>query len=78
MKFKAHAKLAGFEKALKVEPEEDLPNNQEEAEALTGMETDTVRKKKAVDRNYKVVASFTLAFETEGLLNLVLEAQSEE
>ena len=45
---------------------------------MTRAETDTVRKKKAVDRNDKVVACFTLAFETDDLLNLTVEAQSEE
>ena len=37
-----------------------------------------MRKKKAADRNDKIVASFTLAFETDDLLNLLVEAQSEE
>ena len=37
-----------------------------------------MRKKKAADKNYKAVASFTLAFEIDDLLNLVVEAQSEE
>ena len=76
--FKAHAKLAGFGKALKVDPEADLPSTQEEAAALTGTDTETARKKKEVDRNDKAAASFALEFETDDLLNLVTEAQSEE
>ena len=33
LSFKAHAKLAGFGKALKVDQEVDLPDTQEEEEA---------------------------------------------
>ena len=44
MMLKAHKKLAGFGIALKAEPEKDLPNNQEEAETLTGSESGTEKR----------------------------------
>ena len=76
--FKAYAKIEGFGKALKEDLEADLPDTQVKAEALAGTETNTVLQKKAAGRDDKVVASFTFAFETDDLLNLAIEAQSEE
>ena len=78
LRFKAHAKIAGFGKALKVDPEACLPDAQEEVESLTATETHAVLKKKAADRNDKAVARFALAFETDDLFNLATETQSKE
>ena len=60
MRFKAHSKLAGFSKTLKDTPEDDLPNDQDEADALTGTESDAQKKKKTFDRNDKALSSSTL------------------
>ena len=63
---------------MKDDPEVDLPGTQEEVEKLTVTKTRTERKKKKECRNDKELAIFTLAFETDDLLNLVVEAHSEE
>ena len=47
MRFNSHAKLVGFGKALKSEPEENLINGQDEAEALTGTEAGSTKNTKA-------------------------------
>ena len=44
-RFKAHSKLAGFNKTLKDAPEEHLPNGKDEEDALTDTEEDTQKKK---------------------------------
>ena len=78
IRFKAYAKLAGFSKALVDTPEADLPGDNMEAEALTGSDDATVKKRSAVLRNDKAISSFTLAFETNELLDMVIESQSTE
>ena len=71
MRFKAYAKLSGFSQALVDHPETDLLNDNDEAEALTGTDSATLKKKKAVLRNDKAIASFTLACTTNELLDII-------
>ena len=78
MRFKAYAKLSGFSQALVDHPETDLPNDNNEAEALTGTDGATLKKKKAVLHNDKAIASFTLAFTTNELLDIIMESQTDE
>ena len=78
MRFKAYAKLSGFSQALIDTRETDLPNNNEEAGALTGTDEDTLKKKKAILRNDKAIASFTLAFTTNELLDMIMKSQTDE
>ena len=59
-------------------PETDLRNDEAEADALTGSDDTTVKKKKDVLRNDKAIASFTLAFTTNELLYMMMESQTDE
>ena len=76
MRFKTHAKLGGFIKVLADLLEVYLPNNNAELDALTGLANLAVRKIKAALRNDKVISSFTLAFTTNKLLDVVMESQT--
>ena len=78
MRFRAYAKLVGFSKTLQETPEADLPNDSAEAEALTGSDDTVQKQKKAVLYNDKAIASFTLAFTIDELLNMVMESQTNE
>ena len=78
MRFKACATLSGFSQALIDARETDPPNDYEEADALTGTDDDTLKKKKAMLRNDKAIASFTLAFTTNELLDIIMESQTDE
>ena len=78
MRFKAHSKLSGFSQALTETPEQDLPNNSVEADALTGTEDSTKKSKNAVLRNDKALASLTLAFTTNELSDMIMESQTDD
>ena len=78
LRFKGCYKLAGFSKTLKDTPEDDLSNDQDEVDALTGTKVDAQKKKKAVDRNDKSLESFTLAFTNNELLVMLMEFQTDE
>ena len=78
IRFRACAKVAGFTKALGAEPEEDLPESQIAAEALTGTDAETKKKQAAVTRNDATMANFTLAFATDELIGMILTAQTTE
>ena len=76
VRFRAYAKLSRFLKAIGENPEPDLPNNQNEADNLTGNNNETKKKKAAVDCNNLAIASLTLAFETEDMIAIILSFQS--
>jgi len=78
IRFRAYAKVAGFIKALETTPENDLPGNQIEADALTGNDDDTKKKLAAVKRNDAAMANLTLAFTSDELIALILTSQTSD
>ena len=68
MCFMAHAMFYKFSMCLKETAEADLPTNEAEAS------TDTQAEKDARKRNSLAMCSFTLAFQTDGLLRLIYKA----
>ena len=77
VKFQGHAKLSGFSKEIRTAPEVDLPSNQVEADTLTGMKSKIKLNKRVLAMNDKAMSSFTLAFTTDAMLSLVIEAKTE-
>ena len=71
-RFKACAKVSGFEKALNIIGEPDLSTSQVDSEILVGTNVETKRKLAAVKRNDTVMANLTLVFATNELLNAIL------
>ena len=57
--FRAHGKMSGFTKTLK------LSSNQNDVENLTGTDDATKKKNTVADCNDSAMASLTLAFETD-------------
>ena len=78
MRFKAYAKMTGFHKALEITPEVDLPSTEAEALTLTGSTDDEKKQLAAVKRNDTAISSLTLAFTTDELLDMILEAQDKD
>ena len=78
IRFRAYARLAGFTKAIDMQPDPDLPATQTEVDALTGDSDEIKRKRKAANANDLAMASLTLAFTSDDLLDVIMEAQTEE
>jgi len=78
MRFKAYTKIGGSSKAIRTSLETDLPSSQAKADALTSVDTNYINKMKAVARNGTAIISFMLAFTTDVMLSLVMEAETDE
>jgi len=76
IRFRAYAKISGFTKAIETDPEPDLPGSQREVDALSGNGDETKKKRAAADRNDTAMASLTLAFTTDDLINIIMQSQT--
>jgi hypothetical protein len=68
-RFRCYAAISKFTAAIQGNPEPDLPTREEQTS------TDTDDQKAARKRNSAAVYSFTLAFTTDGLMQLVFGAK---
>jgi len=78
IRFRAYAKIAGFIKAIGNTPEPDLPTNQEEVDLLVGNDNATKVKLAAIHRNDMAIASLTLAFTSDELINMIMLSQNDD
>ena len=78
MRFRAHTKISGFSKAVGIDPETDVPSSQSDVDGLAGDTAENKKKLVAVGRNDAAMASLTLAFTTDELTSVVMNAQSDE
>lgn len=78
VRFKAYAKVSGFEKALNIIAEPDLSTSQVDAEVLVGTNVETKTRLVAVKRNDTIMENLTLVFATNELLNAILSIQTAE
>ena len=70
LRFKAYAAVKKFSNAIKRTADANLPGT--EAEDVSS----SAAKAVALERNALAIASLTLAFQTDGLLNMITKAQS--
>lgn len=78
VRFKAYAKVSGFDKALKTTIEPDMPASQADEESLDKTNTEDKKKLKAVKRNNETMSNLTLAFTNNTLLNKIMNSQTAE
>ena len=78
IRFRAYAKIAGFSKAIRSNPETDMPGSQSNADGLAGVTAAEKKKLAAVSRNNAAMASLTLSFTTDELISKIINAQSSE
>ena len=77
-RFRAHAKIAGFSTAIGIDPETDAPSSQNDVDGLAGDTTENKKKLVTVGRNDEAMASLTLAFTTDEITSIMMNAQSNE
>jgi hypothetical protein len=70
-RFKAYAAVKKFAQAIKTTADPNLPAK-EDAANLTAAQTT------ALERNMMAIASLTMAFQTEGLMNVIYKAESDD
>lgn len=73
-RFKAYAAVKRFSQAIQRVPDSNLPNT--EGAAIDTTTAAGRAQAVALERNMLAIASLTMAFQTEGLINLMLKAES--
>ena len=78
IRFRGCAKLAGLTKVIGTEPNLDLPEIQNEVDELSRNNEETKKKRKAASISNLAMASLTLVFTSDELLDIIMEAQTKE
>lgn len=81
-RFMSYATVYRFVSCLKDAKENDMPATNADFEAMPVTSSDEIKAQKAADnavkRNNLAMATFTMAFTTEALMNVVYKAQSDD